>query len=143
MKKIITTLVLIFCFSNANSQIKNLSDLLEVSGLSVYGLTENLQYTWKMITPTEKVSADKSKIVGTYSFTNESNTKQILQRIITIEVQSGIQKEITNLICNDLELLKRITKNLTYKGFQLKGRQENKIMYEDGNSILVIYNSSC
>ena len=141
MKKIIATILLIFYFGSASSQINNLSDFLEVSNLSLYELTENLQYTWTIIKPTEKASADKSKIVGTYSFTNESNTKQILQRIITMEVQSGRKIEVTNLIFNDSELSKSIIKNLTYKGFSLKGKQGNETMYEDGNSILVIYNN--
>ncbi|KQB41997.1 hypothetical protein RCH33_1338 [Flavobacterium daejeonense] len=139
MKKTFLLLIVLYC-QNMTAQIKNLSDYLEVSNLSVYGLTDYLQYSWKIAPPKEKVSSDRSKVIGTYTFTNETNTKQVLQRVITMEISSGIKTETTNLICKDFELLKKITKNLIYNGFELKGKQSNQTMYDDGNRILVIYN---
>lgn len=137
MKKAILTITLILCFVNANSQINNLRDFLEVSELSVYGLTANLQYNWKVEMPTENYSSDNTKVIGKYSFTNE-NSNQKLQRIVITDVSTGNTIENTNLICNDLALLNRITKNLAYNGFNLKSKQENKTTYDDGNYIFII-----
>lgn len=141
MKKIILTIALILYFGNANSQINNLSDLLQVSSLSVYGLTENLQYTWEILKPTEKYSEDGKKITGTYPFTYKKNNgqNQIIFRYVTMFTHSNSENiELTKFVCNDLELLKRILKNLPYKGFELKGKQDGASLYEDGNHMITI-----
>ena len=143
MKKIFITLVLFFCFNNANSQINNLSDLLEVSGLSVYGLTENLQSVWQIKRPTENRSEDGETIIGKYSYVySTSNGSQTIQRIITMVIQSGFKLERTDFICNDKELLKRIIKNLPYSGFELKVNKPHMKIYNDGRNRIGITDDS-
>lgn len=124
MKKLFIIIVFILLTLNANSQINNLKDFLEVSELNVYGLTAYLQYNWKVEMPTEGYSSDNNKIIGKYSFINE-NSNQTLQRIVIMDNSSGNTTEKKYLICNDLKLLSRITKNLIYKGFELQSKALN------------------
>ncbi|WP_276378915.1 hypothetical protein [Flavobacterium sp. H4147] len=49
---------------------------------------------------------------------------------------------LTNFISDDKSLLDRITKNLIYQGFELKGKQKVNLMYEDGNRIVTIQTQS-
>lgn len=139
MKKIILTIALIFYFGNVNSQINNLSDLLLISELSVYGLTENLQHTWEINKPYERYSADKKKIINRYTYSYfKGGRNQILYRNITVEIETDYKSMITEFVCNDLELQKIIIKNLTYQGFELKEEKEDKSVYEDKNRKVII-----
>lgn len=138
MKKIILALF-ILSFGTAKSQINNLSDLLEVSDLSVYGLTENLQNIWEISRPTETFSKNGKSIIGRYTYTySESGKKQVLQRIITTAVDYDYKSERTDFICNDKEILNRIIKNLPSRGFEIKNKEPHKTIYHDGNNMIGI-----
>lgn len=143
MKKIILSIALILYFGNANSQINNLSDFLAVSELSVEGLTENLQYTWKIEPPKEQISENGKAACDTYYYTYQKNNKiQMLKRIISVGLYTDFRIESTELWCSDLELLKRILKNLAYNGFELKEKQGVRSLYEDGNRSLMVQTAS-
>jgi hypothetical protein len=143
MNKIILTIALILYFGNANSQINNLSDLLQVSGLSVYGLTENLQGQWEIKKPTEDYSKDGKTIIDKYTYLyTENGRNQKIQRVITMARESNFKSERTNFVCNDKELLKRIIKNLPSWGFEVKRSKPNMTIYNDGNSTIGITDDS-
>ncbi|MFE3849211.1 hypothetical protein ACFX5D_14675 [Flavobacterium sp. LB3P45] len=139
MKKILLTIAITLYFGNANSQINNLSDLLQVSELSVFGLTENLQHTWEISKPFEGYSKDKKKIINRYTYSYfKDKRNQILHRNITVGLETDYRSEITEFVCNDLELQKLILKNLPYQGFELKEKKGDKSVYEDGNRKVTI-----
>lgn len=139
MKKILLTIAITLYFGNANSQNNNLSDLLQVSELSVFGLTENLQHTWEISKPFEGYSKDKKKIINRYTYSYfRNNRNQILHRNITVGIETEYRSELTEFVCNDLELQKLILKNLHYQGFELKEKQGEKSIYEDGNRRVTI-----
>ena len=143
MNKIILTIALILYFGNANSQINNLSDLLQVSGLSVYGLTENLQGQWEIKRPTEDYSKDGKTIIGKYTYLYSENARsQKIQRVITMATDSDFKSERNNFVCNDKELLKRIIKNLPSWGFEVKRSKPHMTIYHDGNSTIGITDDS-
>ena len=124
-----------------NSQINNLTDLLEISKLSLLGLTKKLQYTWEIKQPISD-NSEKEYLKETYTFAytkkNENEHSQLLRRNIQAYYSSGKRIELTNFITNDMVLLSRIIKNLPYQGFELKGKLKNQTMYEDGNRLITI-----
>ena len=139
MKKIIFTLVFLICgMTNCNSQINNLKDLLEISELNVEEMVSELQGIWKLNNP-EQDTSEKGFITERYIFSyNRDNKKQVLKKCGRMDLLSSQTMWLTNFISNDKELLNRITKNLVYQGFELKGRLKSNSMYEDGNRIVTI-----
>ncbi|MCL9768886.1 energy transducer TonB [Flavobacterium sp. HXWNR69] len=143
MKKIIFTLVFLICgMTNCNSQINNLKDLLEISELNVEEMVSELQGIWKLNNP-EQDTSEKGFITERYIFSyNRDNKKQVLKKCGRMDLLSSQTMWLTNFISNDKELLNRITKNLVYQGFELKGRLKSNSMYEDGNRIVTIQTES-
>lgn len=142
MKKLMLATVMFFCV-NTYSQISNLPDLLKLSKLTVYGLTNTLQGSWKIERPTENYSKNGKTIIGVYAYSyNDDFHDQTLQRVITMATEFDYKSERTNFICNDKELLKSIKKNLPYKGFELKQNKPFYKFYNDGRSSVAIVESS-
>ena len=138
MNKLFFLLTFLY-FSNSFAQVNNLKDLLSLSDLSVYELTSQLQQTWTVGRPTEELTEDKKNAIGRYTFSYFKNDKnQVLQRQINTNLQLNYSRERTNFICNDANLLKLITKNLPYEGFELKQNKPHYIVYHDGNRMLAI-----
>lgn len=143
MKKIIFTLVFLICgMTNCNSQINNLKDLLEISELNVEEMVSELQGIWKLNNP-EQDTSEKGFITERYIFSyNRDNKNQVLKKCGRMDLLSSQTMWLTNFISNDKELLNRITKNLVYQGFELKGRLKSNSMYEDENRIVTIQTES-
>lgn len=138
MKKLLLILTL-FYFSISNAQINNLKDLLAVSELSVYELTDYLQYSWTVSRPTEEFTEDKQNVIERYTFSYyKDNKNQVLQRQINLNLKLDFSRERTNFICNDINLLQQIKTNLPYEGFQLKQNKPHYIVYHDGNRMVAI-----
>lgn len=139
MKRIIlATILVFFCFVKGNAQVNNLTDLLNISELSVQGMVEYYQYTWEIKAPIQD-TAEKGYLTERYPFVyNRDGKKQILKKCGRKDLSTGITLWLTNFISSDIELLKRIVKNLPYQGFTLKGKEKNQTMYEDGNRIIII-----
>lgn len=120
---------------NRSGIINNLSDLLKVSKLSAYGLTDNLQGIWEIKRPTEKYSKDGKTITGRYTYVYSADgTDQTIQRIITMMAESAYKSERTDFVCNDKELLIRIIENLPYQGFKKLISKPHMTMYDDGKN---------
>lgn len=143
MKKIIFTLVFLICgITNCNSQINNLKDLLEISELNVEEMVSELQGIWKLNPPVQDTS-EKGFITERYIFSyNRDNKKQVLKKCGRMDMSTSQTIWLTNFVSNDKELLNRITKNLVYQGFELKGKMKSNSMYEDGNRIVTIQTES-
>lgn len=138
MKKVPYT-ILLFLFSlQGFTQINNLTDLLDVSKLTLQEMVSELQYTWELLPP-KTDNSEKGYLIERYRFSfNKENAKQILQRSNRMEIKSMQILQLTNLIFSDKILLDRIVTNLKYYGFQLKGTQGKQSMYEDGNNIIYV-----
>lgn len=131
-----------FCV-NSYSQVSNFADLLKLSKLTVYGLTNTLQNSWEIERPTENYSKNGKTIIGVYAYSyNDDFYDQTLKRIITTATEFDYKSERTDFICNDKELLKNIKKNLPYNGFELKQNKPNYKFYNDGRSSVAITESS-
>jgi hypothetical protein len=141
MKKTFLLAFVLFSFASAKCQVNNLADLLQISELSVEGLTENLQGIWELKQPSEKMSDNKKLIIGTYQYVLSSRN-QTIERVITNSVNMDYTSERTNFICNDSEVLKRILKTLPYKGYELKQNKPHKKVYHDGNNMVAIIDAS-
>lgn len=139
MKRLLITIVIIiFSTVKGNSQINNLKDLLEISELNVKQMVSELQYSWELQPPVQDAS-EKGFVTERYTFTyNRDNKKQILKKCGKMDLNTGQKFWLTNFISDDKDLLKRITQNLTYQGFTLKGKPTTNSMYEDGNRIVTI-----
>ena len=136
MKKIILpVLVGLFCVTSGFSQVNNLTDLLTLSELSVYGLTEELQYAWKISKPVEVI--ENGEAISRITFIR-SEDKQTVQRITYLDLKTSARYETTSFICNDEILLHRILKNLEYKGFEILNKENNVTLYDDGNIHLTV-----
>lgn len=143
MKRIIfTTLLVFFSIAKGTSQINNLKDLLEISELNVEETIEELQNTWKLKPPIQDTS-EKGFVTERHTFSfNLSNKKQVLKKCGRMDLETSQTIWLTNFVSNDKDLLSRITKNLTYQGFELKGKLKSNSMYEDGNRIVTIQTES-
>lgn len=143
MKRIIfTTLLVFFSFVKGTSQINNLKDLLEISELNVEETVSELQYTWKLNPPIQDTS-EKGFVTERHTFSfNLDNKKQVLKKCGRMNLETSQTMWLTNFVSNDKDLLSRITKNLTYQGFELKGKLKSNSMYEDGNRIVSIQTES-
>lgn len=122
MKKYISLLICLLFIVNANSQINNLSDFLNISKLTTKEVVQELQYSWKMANPTEKIKGELAVSEYTFSFVAK---KQILKRKISLNLNTSEKIESTTFISTDYELLTRITKSLPYKEFVLVGNEVN------------------
>lgn len=141
MKKFFLTAIAVFSVCLANAQINNLKDLIIVSNLSPYGLVERLQGKWEIHQPGQELSEGNRVATEIYTFSyNKGNKKQILQRTVKGNLISGIKREATGFISNDLELYKLITSNLKYQGFVLKEKNQKSdvSMYSDGNVFIIV-----
>lgn len=135
MKKYISLLICLLFVVNANSQINNLSDFLKISNLTTKEVVQELQYSWKMSKPTEKIKGELAVSEYVFSFVAK---KQILKRKISLNLKTIEKIESTTFISTDYELLTRITKSLPYKEFVLVGNEVNKQLYDDGYNLLMI-----
>lgn len=123
--------------SQPHTSINNLKTFLQVAELSALELTENLQYEWEILRPTEIIDGDI--ITGRYTYKIEFEDKyQILQRVIKINHKQGIKMESSNLIFNDEELLERFKTNLAHEGFKLHKKEGNESLYKDGYKTILL-----
>lgn len=124
---------------SSSAQVKNLKDLILLSELSVYELVENLQYSWSLSQPNQEFSDDKTEVTErhTYTFKTEVGT-QILQRVITRNLNTDEIYETTSFVYNDLNLLKLIKTQLSSQGFV---KQKDSI-YSDGRTTITIHEGS-
>lgn len=138
MKKVPYTILLFLISLQGFTQINNLTDLLDVSKLTLQEMVSELQYTWETQQP-EQITTEKGFVTERYKFIyKQENAKQILQRSCRIELQTTLTFCITNFIFSDKALLDRIVKNLKYNGYELKGTQGKQSMYEDGNNVITV-----
>lgn len=121
---------------SSSAQIKNLKDLISLSELSVYELVENLQYSWDLSQPNQQFSDDKTEVTErhTYTFKTEVGT-QILQRVITRNLNTDEIYEATSFVYNDLNLLKLIKTQLSSQGFV----KQKDSTYSDGRTKIIVY----
>ena len=143
MKRIIfITILALFISVKGTSQINNLKDLLEISELNVEETVEELQNTWKLNPPIQDTS-EKGFVTERHTFSfNLDNKKQVLKKCGRMDLETSQTMWLTNFVSNDKDLLSRITKNLTYQGFELKEKLKSNSMYEDGNRIVTIQTES-
>lgn len=138
MKKVPYTILLLLFSLQGFTQINNLTDLLDVSKLTIQEMVSELQYTWETQQP-EQITTEKGYVTERYKFIyKQENNKQILQRSCRMELETTITFCITNFIFSDKALLDRIVTNLKYNGYELKGTQGKQSMYEDGNNIITV-----
>ena len=138
MKKVPYTILLFLISLQGFTQINNLTDLLDVSKLTLQEMVSELQYTWETQQP-EQIITEKGFVTERYKFIyKQENAKQILQRSCRMELQTTLTFCITNFIFSDKTLLDRIVTNLKYNGYELKGTQGKQSMYEDGNNIITV-----
>lgn len=143
MKRIIFTSILaLFITVKGTSQINNLKDLLGISELNIEETVAELQNTWKLNPPIQDTS-EKGFVTERHIFSfNLDNKKQVLKKCGRMDLETSQTMWLTNFVSNDKDLLSRITKNLTYQGFELKGKLKSNSMYEDGNRIVTIQTES-
>jgi len=138
MKKLPYTILLLLFSLQGFTQINNLTDLLDVSKLTIQEMVSELQYTWEILPPTTD-ETEKGYITEHYNFAyNKNATKQILRRNYTMILRTDQTIYTTNFIFSDKALLDRIVTNLKYNGYELKGTQGKQSMYEDGNNIIYV-----
>ncbi|MBC7440089.1 MAG: hypothetical protein H7250_08915 [Flavobacterium sp.] len=137
MKRItFITLIVLFTFVKGNSQITNLNDLIQVSGLTVQGLIKNLQYTWEIKQPiTDNSEKGMAKEIYTFAYNkkNEKDYSQVLKRSISLNLSSGYRIEETHLISNDMNFLNHLKKELLNRGFELMREEKNYFTYRNRN----------
>lgn len=138
MRKILFLVIASISFNYSTAQVNNLQDLLELSELSVYGLTEYLQSSWTISRPNQMFIDNKTKVIERYTYVyNHDGRDQILARSITVGQNDDFRLEATDFVSNEKELLLRIKKNLPYQGYELtnKGRVQ---IYNNGNQTISI-----
>jgi len=138
MKRIILLIVIGLVFSiKTHSQINSLSDLLYVSNLSEIELTAYLKENWEIKQPTSSIKNNKA--VDNWNFVyNKNNIKQILNRTIELNLNSNVRIRRTTLINDDVNLLKKIRRQLPDNGFVLKSEEDNKFLFENENYFVLI-----
>jgi hypothetical protein len=136
MKKLFFIGIFSLITLTSSAQVKNLKDLIFLSELSVYELVENLQYSWNLSRPNQQFSDDKTEVTErhTYTFKTDFGT-QILQRVITRNLNTDEIYEATSFVYNDLILLKLIKTTLPSQGFV---KQEN-LTYSDGRIKITLH----
>jgi hypothetical protein len=136
MKKLFFIGIFSLITLSSSAQVKNLKDLILLSELSVYELVENLQYSWNLSQPNQQFSDDKTEVTErhTYTFKTEVGT-QVLQRVITRNLNTDEIYETTGLVYNDLILLKLIKAQLSSQGFV----KQKDSTYSDGRTKITLY----
>ena len=136
MKKLFFIGIFSLITLSSSAQVKNLKDIILLSELSVYELIENLQYSWNLSQPNQKFSDDRTEVTErhTYSFKTEVGT-QILQRIITRNLNTDEIYVTTSFIYNDLNMLKLIKTTLPSQGFV----EQKNSTYSDGRRKIIIH----
>ena len=136
MKKLFFIGIFSLITLSSSAQVKNLKDLILLSELSVYELVENLQYSWNLSQPNQQFSDDKTEVTErhTYTFKTEVGT-QVLQRVITRNLNTDEIYETTSLVYNDLNLLKLIKTQLPSQGFV----KQKDSTYSDGRTKIILY----
>lgn len=139
---LLTTALIFFLYLGGNAQVNNLTDLLNISELSVEEMVDYNQYTWEIKKP-EQDNSEKGYITERYPFVyNKNGKKQIIKKCGRMNLNTMQSIWLTNFISDDNELLKKIIKNLIYEGFELKGKLKSNSMYEDGNRTITIQTQS-
>lgn len=139
MKKLFIISILSFITFSSIAQVKNAKDLILLSNLSVYELIDNLQYSWQIDQPSQQFSEDRTEATERHTYTfNTDIGVQILQRVITGKLNTGITYEITSFVYNDLEFLKLIKTQLPSLGFI----KQKDLIYFDGETKITIYEES-
>lgn len=136
MKKLFFIGIFSLITLSSSAQVKNLKDLILLSELSVYELVENLQYSWNLSQPNQQFSDDKTEVTErhTYTFKTEVGT-QILQRVITRNLNTDEIYEATSFVYNDLNLLKLTKTQLSSQGFV----KQKDSTYSDGRTKITLY----
>lgn len=139
MKKLFFIGILSLITFSSSAQVKNLKDLILLSELSVYELVENLQYSWNLSRPNQQFSDDKTEVTErhTYTFKTDVGT-QILQRVITRNLNTDEIYEATSFVYNDLNLLKLIKNQFLSQGFV---KQEDST-YSNGRTKITVHEES-
>lgn len=136
MKKLFFIGIFSLITISGNTQVKNLKDLILLSELTVFELLENLQYSWSLSQPNQEFSDDKTEVTErhTYTFKTDGGT-QILQRVITQNLNTSEIYEETSFVHNDLNLLKLIKTQLSSLGFV----KQKDSTYSDGRTKITLY----
>lgn len=136
MKKLFFIGIFSLVTLSSTAQVKNLKDLILLSELSVYELLENLQYSWNLSQPNQQFSDDKTEVTErhTYTFKTEVGT-QVLQRVITRNLNTDEIYETTSFVYNDLNLLKLIKTQISSQGFV----KQKDSTYSDGRTKITLY----
>lgn len=136
MKKLFFIGIFSLVTLSSTAQVKNLKDLILLSELSVYELVENLQYSWNLSQPNQQFSDDKTEVTErhTYTFKTEVGT-QVLQRVITRNLNTDEIYETTSFVYNDLNLLKLIKTQISSQGFV----KQKDSTYSDGRTKITLY----
>jgi uncharacterized radical SAM superfamily Fe-S cluster-containing enzyme len=136
MKKLFIIGIFSLITLSGSAQVKNLKDLILLSELSVYELVENLQYSWNLSQPYQEFSDDKTEVTErhTYTFKTDVGT-QVLQHVITQNLNTSEINETTSFVYNDLNLLKLIKTQLTSLGFV----KQKDSTYSDGRTTITLY----
>jgi len=139
MKKhlILILLSTVFFVQKSNSQVNNLTEFLDLSELPEFVLTKYLEVNWELHQPTETI--ENGRAISTHTFTyNDNQKKQVLKRIINMDLGTAYKIRSTTFISDDLSFLDRIEKSLSTKEFFEVGNEDGKKLYEDGNRMLFI-----
>ncbi|WP_044402023.1 hypothetical protein [Lacinutrix sp. Hel_I_90] len=139
MKKhlILILLSTVFFVQKSNSQVNNLTEFLDLSELPEFVLTKYLEVNWELHQPTETI--ENGRAISTHTFTyNYNQKKQVLKRVINMDLNTAYKIRSTTFISDDLSFLDRIEKSLSAKEFFEVGNEDGKKLYEDGNRMLFI-----
>lgn len=137
-KRLLVVILTLLSITKLSARVNNLKDLLELSELSVYGLNDQLQYTWTVSRPGQFYIDNKTKITERYSFVYiKDGRDQVLTRAITVGVNDDFRYEVMDFMSNEAELLQRIKKNLPYQGYELIDKGDH-LIYSDENTTISI-----
>lgn len=131
------TVFFILFFINTYSQINNLKTFVVASELPLMDLTEQLQYDWDISPPTQQIGEETAKSWHTFSI-SYGESKQILQRVEILNIDTGFRTNTTSLIFNDPELLQNFKRNLPFEGYALKREKEKQWLYQNGYHTIVL-----
>ena len=133
----LTFFALFFTLSSGIAQVNNFSDFLRLSELSEYGLTNYLQANWQLNQPVENIENGTAKSTYTFIY-SYGNEKQILRRVISMDLETAYKIRSTIFISNDLELLERLKKGLPAYEYTRVGVEDDKVLFENGNKMVFI-----
>ncbi len=126
MRKIGLILTLLF-FTNVNSQVQNLEDLLIISSMSTKSLIINLQQNyWKSKYTTNRT---KEKYIESFTFLEE-DSKQAIKRVVSIDLKNtNLKVETTLFYANDVNLFGKIRREIDLRGFKLVKEGDNNVSF--------------